>query len=417
MTRRVQALALAVGSVFVVAVVLYGSRRLTEAGDFQVVWKAMHAFVHGRSPFTVHDYRFPPGALLVLWPLGLFPENTAHLLFLFTSASAAVASAVLFGRLVLEQTPVFRRSYLWGAGLVLLFTPVISDLHLGNISCLLLLLATGGLLFAVRGKWVACGVALGIGLAVKPLFVGFLLMLVVLHKWRAIAATLVTVAVPSAAGLLIAPNKGAFFHNVLALEASAVPAEYHLNISIYGAGLALHLPVGVTTVLRLAALGAGCYVASRLARDADRPVVLRLAEALAAVELGVVLSLPLGLDFYLVALVPLVVTVVHPMSMVRRPLVLAALFVVGSPDILAWHHLTSWTQETATLRVLAGMLLLVVVLWAYSPRRFGAHSLGRAAGEAVNDLAQNEQQPPSLTYAEGLIHEVRSGPRSSLSSE
>jgi arabinofuranan 3-O-arabinosyltransferase len=371
--RRVKVPLLAAGSVAVATVVLYWSRRLTEAGDFQRIWTAMHNLMHGRSPFTVHGYPFFPGTSLVLWPLGLLPEDVAHLLFLIFSAGAAIASALLWGRLVLDQSGR-STSYLWGAGFVLLFYAVATDVHLGNVSCILLFLTTSSVYLALRGKWVACGALLGIGLAIKPLFVGLLLALVVLRQWRAIVSTLVTAVVFCVVGLLVAADPSAFFHDVIPFDLNA-RFDVHQNISIYGAGLELHIPIAVSIALRLIALIVGCYVAIRLVQPKQRALVLRLAEALAACGMAVGLFVPIGWDYYLIVLIPLVLTFLDRESVAREPLVAAALFLVGSPDILLWHHLASWTQEAASLRVLAGMVLLLVAL--------GAHVLRTAAPTAA----------------------------------
>ena len=286
-----------------------GPRMVVLFPDFLVFHAAVRAWLEGKlaliydvdafSSFQgdglhFRPFLYPPNWLLLLLPLGAFAVGRAYLVFM--AVTAAIATA-------LEG----RRD--WSGWLAVLFSPAAAWVVLGGQNTFLSLgLFYGGLHLLERSP-LAAGILLGL-LAYKPqIWVLVPLALVAARQWKALAATLGTVAVLSLAslGLFGMAFWQAFF--AAAREAgSAVAAErmydlMHIQMTtLLAAARMAGLSPGMAGLLQLA--GAALAIASvwfafrRFGPGAPRTAVLAAATFLVS---------PYTLNYDLLLLMPAVV--------------------------------------------------------------------------------------------------------------
>ena len=347
-------------------------RRVTARSDFEVIWSAMRSFDAGRTPFDVHGFAFLPGSLLILSPLGIFKQNVAGFLWTFGSEAAAICAVLILLRMLIPENRSKRLLLASLSGLILLTGPTFSDLAIGNISCVLLLVAATVLFILCRGPSnydpllaAATGLLLGASLAIKPLLVGLLLMLAVWGRWRIIAWATGTALTLTGTALLIAPSPGQFFHRVVPfiLSRQALPdASHSANISLYGVGLIFHVPTVAIIVIRIAVALTSLFASWRLLTITTHPIALRAICGFTAIELGVILTFPIAWDYYGVLLIPLIVSLTVFDDLRRNWLIIAGLLLAVFPDTFIWHQFSPRTISATTLRITIGLLTVLTGL-------------------------------------------------------
>ncbi len=262
---------------FALAVVVWGLAE-GEAG-----WALREAFLpaadavtRGESPYPHVDdpsvargsaYVYPPLLAQVLVPFTLLPQAVAVVVFALLLAAAAGATLAVLG--VRDW-----RCY----GLVLLWPPVLSAIHVENVSIVMALAAA--LVWRLRER-LAGGVALGVSMAVKPL-------LWPLAPWLLAARSFAVLATGIAvgAGVALASWAAIGFAGLLEYRELVRRLGEHMDEWGYSAyALALDLGAGETlarlvwVALAVGLLGASYAVTRR--GDSRRGFVLAVAAAIA----------------------------------------------------------------------------------------------------------------------------------------
>jgi arabinofuranan 3-O-arabinosyltransferase len=124
--------------------------------DFLVFYRAARAVVQGSSPYTIPGYVSVPGLAVLVEPLSRLPFRTAELIFLLATAGLAVATVVVFGRQL-----GWKRAPLLAAGALVSWVGL-SGLIQGQVDAVLLAALLGGTVLALRGRFLAAGLLLGL---------------------------------------------------------------------------------------------------------------------------------------------------------------------------------------------------------------------------------------------------------------
>ena len=348
------------------------------AHDLAILWRGGASLAAGGPLYDSSlEFIYPPLAGWLLAPLGLLSFRSAVVVVVVGGAACAVAATVLLLRLVGVRagSPV-----LPGALLVLAHSrPLVGLLGQGNVDTVLLLAEAVVIGLLLRGRDLPAGVLLGAVCAVKPTLAPVLLALVVLRRPRALVAAGVSGVLLTAVGLLTVPDRGVFFSAVLPLLAGGNREELApYNRSVHGAALELGLPAWLAVSLRLAVLALACWVAWRRR--------LRPSAALEVVPLlmvGTLLASSFTWANYGIYLLPLLVTVALPGSLVRTWPAWAAVYLFATPD--AWHleDLAELPDTLLRLLPLWGWLLLLGTC-AVAAYRAGP---GDAPGDGPTDEA------------------------------
>lgn len=206
--------------------------------DFWNYWAAAVAWVGGGSPYTVHNFDYPPLTAVIALPLALLDYPTARAVWFLASHLFLLAAAVVVWRRLgggLSTGVVV--AAVWA-----LAGTVAANLVLGQVNPLLLLLvalATTGL---ARSRDLSAGSAIGLAAALKAWPGTLVWPAMVGRRWRTPVAALLVAAVGLAAPLL-------------ALVV-ANPPPYGPTSSGYWAGTPAFLNLSLpATALRLADLG------------------------------------------------------------------------------------------------------------------------------------------------------------------
>lgn len=321
--------------------------------DLPEIHAAGVAMLTGHSPYapTLFPFTYPPGSLLLLWPMGLAPFKGA-------AAAFTVLQAVLIVVAVLVCLRTFRvpawssRAALAGLG-VLLLSATSSTLWVGNPEAILLLGESVALLLWSRAGWSAGAALLGATLAFKPTLAP-LLSLPALHRRPAALALAVTVPLAlSALALALDPAASAYFRDALPYLSSAERGKFIGNDSLLGTSRLLGV-AAVGPILAIAVVAiAGFALYPHLARRRTDALTLTV---IAAVGLEVFFLGGFCLAHYPLLLVPLLVSGLVPGSPLRTwPGALGTLL-MGSPDLELWRH--GILVPGAQVRITAGLLLL-----------------------------------------------------------
>ncbi|WP_432501228.1 glycosyltransferase 87 family protein [Kineococcus arenarius] len=325
------------------------------AGDLRILWRSAASLASGGPLYDPgHEYLYPPVSGWVLAPLGLLPFRVASTLV----AAASVAAVVLSVLLLLRTTAGVRlrtpRGSAIAAGtllLVALSRPVTGLLRLGNVDLLLLLVLTVAIVLLGRGRDVPAGVLLGTACAVKPVLLPALVALLLLGRARALAGGGAALVVLTAVGFLTVPDASVFTRDVLPLLAAGNRVELApYDRSVDGAVDQLGLPAPVGLALRAAVLATACWLAWRC-RGRPRAA----AEALPIVLVGSFAASSFAWADYGAYLLPLLLTVGHPDSLVRAWPAWAGVYLAATTD--AWH-----VQQ---LPQVPDTLLRLVPLWGW----------------------------------------------------
>jgi arabinofuranan 3-O-arabinosyltransferase len=324
------------------------------ANDLAILWRGGASLATGGPLYDSRlEFIYPPLAGWLLAPLGLLSFRSAVLVVVIGGMACTVAATVLLLRMVGVRagSPV-----LPGALLVLAHSrPLVGLLAQGNVDTVLLLAEAAVIGLLLRGRDLPAGVLLGAVCAVKPTLLPVLVALVVLRRPRALVAAGVSGAVLTALGLLTVPDRGVFFSGVLPLLAGGnreVLAPY--NRSIHGAALELDLPAWLAVTLRVAVFTLACWVAWR-----RRLRPMAALEVVPLLMLGTLLASSFTWANYGIYLLPLLVTVALPGSLVRTWPAWAGVYLFVTPD--AWHleDLAELPDTLLRLLPLWGWLLLL----------------------------------------------------------
>jgi arabinofuranan 3-O-arabinosyltransferase len=282
------------------------------ARDLAILWSAGSRLRTGGDLYDAGlAFIYPPLAGWVLAPLAALPFRAAVVVVTAVSLAALVAATVLALRLVGVpwRSPVTAGVLL----LLVLSRPVVGLLEQGNVDLLLLLVEVLVVHALLVRRDLLAGVLLGVALAVKPTLAPMLLAAVVLGRWGVAARAAVVAAVLSVVGVLTVPDGWAFVTDVVPLLGDGnreVLRQY--DRSLRGAAEQLGAPDLLGTVLRVAVLAVAVAVAW-----ARRRTALAAAEVVPVLLLGGLLASSFSWANHSVYLLPLLVTVARPGSLVR----------------------------------------------------------------------------------------------------
>lgn len=336
-----------------------------KAWDFFWVHQGVDRYLSGNDPYDVFMFVNPPATALLLAPFGAVGFKLAHVAFLGVSAVAIVAAGALSLKAAGLRWP-------GAAGAVLLIvlglpSAVRSTLGLGNVNSIVMLCEAGALAAMLSGRWRLGGVALGISFALKPILVPLLMVPALARRWGSIA---IAGAIPvglSVLAVAINPDAVGFVTEKLEFLWKGNAAELKAgNVSILGTFDNVGLPSALGEVTRFAVLGAAIWFAAVRWRrgdgdaeaDADRR--LRVLESTGFVMLATLLCFSFSWLYYGVYLVPLIVTIAHPGSLLRHPLALLGLTLMLAPvgDTMQAFQPSDFEQVRPALSwllILAGM--------------------------------------------------------------
>ncbi|MGK5638876.1 glycosyltransferase 87 family protein [Streptomyces sp. URMC 126] len=181
--------------------------------DNAVVVRAARALLEGGSPYADKRFLYLPGAVFAALPQAPFDDVTLSRAVPFATAALVLAGVVLALR-IFDVRVDSRLAAALTAGLGL-FLPFQSIVHLGNWTAASAVAFPAALLLALRGRWTAAGVTVGLAVALKPMLVPLLLLFVLARRRRALAWAVGLPVTISLAAALAMPRPGLFLTKTL----------------------------------------------------------------------------------------------------------------------------------------------------------------------------------------------------------
>jgi hypothetical protein len=343
-------------------------------GDFGVFFlESAQAFLAGRDMYSsaagaVSPNLNPPHMHLLLLPLSHLSRVAAFACWMSVGVVCLVAAA----RAILVATNSRLQPWtLWLTLVALVSAPATTAvIATGQVSWLLMLPLTLAWSAARRGRWTQAGILIGIVASVKLFLLVLLPYLIVVRRWKAACAAVVSMGLCFAGGVLVfgVENHRAWIRALQSVSWTFLP----LNASIFGAltrSLSVTSPVAAgarhfaplveapsliqplwITSSVLIVLGTAAALRAASTRDIDRSFALLLVAAL--------LISPLGWIYYLwLAAGPLAAMLLSWRQTRDRRYWLGLVSLAG----FFWPiPLTMWRQPDGVLTVLLGC----VYLWA-----------------------------------------------------
>jgi arabinofuranan 3-O-arabinosyltransferase len=328
--------------------------------DLLTPWRAEKLFVHGGPPYSVSAFVYPPSCLVLLAPLAWLDSHQLTVGGLFATALVACASVLVTARAIGVNLfgPVTAVTVL----LLSLAGAMRGEMPLENVSVLEFLAFALFLLFAIRGRWMAAAIVIGIAVAIKPLLLAILIVFVLSRKWKALG---VAIGIPVALNLLSL----AFLSDPRQVL-SRLPSLFDRTGSgvVYNSAWVdvarlLGLPEGVTVLLRVVTLGL-VLVATWLAWTRLTDVRLRIIVSSSVLLIGSFLAGTLSEYHFMLTLVPLFMTIVIVGSPVRSVLALIGMVWImddfGPPR--SWIELSDNGRDTVFRAIGMGLVLISFIV-------------------------------------------------------
>ncbi len=355
--------------------------------DFRPVYSAVRAFLDSEAVYTAElryvdpHYLYPPGGTLLLSPLGLFDEPTGRLVFLFANVAAAVVGVAV----LLRVFGYSHRSLLAPVCYLVLFTSegLINTVTFGNINGLFLLAEAVFLALLLHRHDLAAGVVLGLTIAIKPILAPLLLIALVRRQWSTVAAALTVPVAATALAWPLAADPGRYFvHNLP--YSLAVRDYFNSSISGFGAYHGLHPAVVLTARAVVAVIVATSLWL--LYRQHLNDELMFVCTATGVLLTGEFVLSSLGQQYYSLFLLPFLLTVVRPRSVLRNWPAWLAVFGFLTYDKWLLYRFPALGRDLEYSRALFGWVLLLVVVFCV----LGDHYL---------TLRRNERLPGNLPTA------------------
>ena len=143
------------------------------------------------SIYTPNAY--PPISEIFYLPLGLLPYTQALAIFTFLSFASIVGSVLLSLKLVLKRVPW--HYFLLFLGGTLMSFPTKFALGMGQINPIVLFLLLLGVYLDRKNNSLWAGVFLSVAIALKPIFVFFLLFFVLKKSWKTVLTSVLLVTI------------------------------------------------------------------------------------------------------------------------------------------------------------------------------------------------------------------------------
>ena len=322
--------------------------------DFDTFWRSAVAFLEGRDVYDTGarlENLNPPLWILLISPLGFLEPLLAYRLF------ALITLGITVGYLIWMVDELRLRS-LWavvGGVMLLLSSPLLATLALGQIYPILALGLVGAWVAERRDRPVLSGASLGLVVALKPSLAPVLLWPLVRRRWRAFGAALVSGAAATLIGAIVVGPEATF--EWLRLLSGRSPSPYWDNASLPGAAarlftdneFAAHIATLPWTIPVAYTLGVGAIgiTAVRAGRDPEVGLWALVAASL--------LASPIAWHNYLVLLGPAIL-----LLLARRWIAPAFLLLALQSIPAQWPLL--WSGREAVVASLALTLYLYILI-------------------------------------------------------
>lgn len=171
-------------------------------GDFLSFWHSAHAFWEGEDIYDTPaeaENRNPPLWTVLISPLGLLKPLVAYRTFFLFSVILTVGYLTWMA----VEVRLSPRLAVPGMLLLLFSSPLLKTLALGQIYPLLALGLVVAWVSDRRDRFLRCGLAMGLVVALKPSLAPIILWPLVRRRWKALAAALGSGAVATAIGAIV----------------------------------------------------------------------------------------------------------------------------------------------------------------------------------------------------------------------
>ena len=272
-------------------------------GDFDTFWRSAAAFLGGGDVYDAGARLTnlnPPIWVLLVSPLALLEPLAAYRVFVLITLVTTVGYLAWMA----EELRLRPRWTVVGVVMLILSSPMLATLGLGQIYPILTLGLVVAWVADRRDRLMVSGAALGLVVALKPSLAPVLLWPLVRRRWGAFGATLVSGATATLVGLVVVGPRATLDWLKLLSGHSASP--YWDNASLPGAAARLftasefaqHVAILPWTILVAYALGAGAIAitAVRVTRGSEVGLWALVAASL--------LASPIAWHNYLVLLGP-----------------------------------------------------------------------------------------------------------------
>jgi hypothetical protein len=323
-------------------------------GDFDTFWRSAAALWEGRDVYDTGARLTnlnPPFWILLVSPLGLLEPLAAYRVF------ALITLVITVGYLawMADELRLRSRWAVVGVVMLLLSSPLLATLALGQIYPVLALGLVAAWVADRRGRSSISGGALGLVVALKPSLAPVLLWPLVRRRWRAFGAALASgVAATLVAAVAVGPGATLDWLRLLS-DRSASP--YWDNASLPGAAARLftesefaqHVAILPWTIPVAYALGIGAIAitAVRAGRGSEAGLWALVAASL--------LASPIAWHNYLVLLGPGILVLLARGSTAPAFLLLALQSIPGQWPLL-------WNEMDTVAASLALTLYLVILI-------------------------------------------------------
>jgi alpha-1,2-mannosyltransferase len=382
------------------------------------------------APFGIEAFTYPPGAVLIFWPILWLNQSLIPLTW------TVISLAALVGTLFVALTYLGRKGASWNFATacwiavtsVAVFPPVLEDLGWGQTGTILLLLVVLDSL-AIRGK--TKGVFIGLATAFKIYPGVFIVVFLMRRQWRAAFNATATAAATTGLAWILWPKSATYFFSKeffgggeLAHFAGGTQAAASSSLVdfLFRAPFRISPNSYETIVVFLLVLIIGLIAARNLWRRG-----YELSSMLIALIVSIV-GAPIAWDHYfvfvpLLCLVPLEMGWHHALS--RTAIATAAMMVVP------WFNFRrptpgSWWISTYVFisrnAILFGVLALLAVATfdavRSAPRRIGRRVCATQPGLVpATQATRNIVRPPSRRLSSANATTTREKPRTPIVTE
>src|SRR5215203_2583776 len=170
--------------------------------DFDSFWRSARAMLEGQSIYDTEVDLVnlnPPLWTVLISPLGLLEPITAYRVFVLVSLAVVVSYLAW----TVEELRLRPGWTVVGAVMLLLSSPLLATLALGQVYPVLALGLVAAWVADRRDRQEISGAALGVVVALKPVLLPVLLWPLARRRWKALLAALVSGAVATLLGVIV----------------------------------------------------------------------------------------------------------------------------------------------------------------------------------------------------------------------
>jgi len=345
--------------------------------DFEVNYQAGQRIWRGETLYRVEDghyqFKYPPFASLLYFPLGLLSQNQAKFIWFLLTVSATFILIILSAQLA--SFPSIAPWYVPFFTFLILARFLARELSLGQINtliiCLLLLMVKNWLIESDSFvNSLKTGFLWGLATSLKPYSLIFLPLFLVRRSWKIIGSALLffilSFFIPA---LFYGPKGNLIVHQewLSHLEASTPPLlSSQDNISLFALfykWFGSQIPVWALGLLAIVLLAAFMFLAVIKAKKMSYPVILESA----ALLLLMPLVSPLGWDYTLLSSSLAISLILYHFPSFPRPsrYFLGFIFILNAFMIfdLLGRQVYAFLMMKISLPTLLFLIVLAYLLW------------------------------------------------------